>query len=177
MQSLSASVETLIGLVNKLLANGRVKKRAAADLTSTSVAAMSLLEQQVVTVMTEAVSAISACLAGRCNTTQIGQLTSQIGGLAGQFEMLTTITPAFQVAFQAASGNMQAIEATAAAGTAAITTTAAPASLTLAAAATTTSAVNTAAAASASAGACCWQFQYLPRAECIIQCQALGIQG
>jgi hypothetical protein len=176
VQSLSASVETLIGLVNQLLANGR-RKRAVSALPSSTLAAMSPLEQQVVSAMSAATTAISSCLAGTCNRTLVGQLTLQVGSLADQMLAVTNLSDTFQTAYQAAKTSMMNVEAMAAAGPQWGGSPAATASIALPISATTGAAAPslTSAPYSGVSGQCCWQFEYLPLADCIARCQALGL--
>jgi len=175
VQSLTASVESLIALVNKML-SGRRKKRLAIDTTtaSTTAAAMSLLEQQVLAAMADASAAIGACLAFRCNPVRLGQLSVQIADLTGQVAAETAISSAFQAGYQDARRNMDILDLTAASGPLTkvsgapqVTPLVGP---TVAAATPLTTTTTT-------TSLCCWQFNYLPLNECIAMCQANGFLG
>jgi hypothetical protein len=172
VQSLTASVESLIELVNKML-SGRRKKRLALDTTTAS--AMSELEQQVLAAMADASAAIGACLAFRCNPVRLGQLSVQIADLTGQVAAETAISSAFQAAYQDARRNMDILDLTAASGplnmpqgsgVPAVTPVVGP-----------TAATATPLTTPTTSGLCCWQFNYLPLNECIAMCQANGFLG
>jgi hypothetical protein len=174
VQSLTASVESLIALVNKML-SGRRKKRLAIDTTTASItaAAMSLLEEQVLAAMADASAAIGACLAFRCNPVRLGQLSVQIADLTGQVAAQTTISSAFQAAYQDARRNMDILDMTAASGPLNMPKGSGVPVVTpvvgLTAAATPSLTTTT--------SLCCWQFNYLPLNECIAMCQANGFLG
>ncbi len=177
MQSLTASVESLIALVNKML-TGRRKKRLAIDITtaSTTAAAMSLLEEQVLAAMADASAAIGSCLAFRCNPVRLGQLSVQIADLTGQVAAETAISSAFQAAYQDARRNMDLLDLTAAGGPLNMPTGSGVPEVTPVVgptAAAATPLITT----TATSGLCCWQFNYLPLNECIAMCQANGFHG
>jgi hypothetical protein len=183
VQSLTATVDTLIALVNQMLANGR-KKRSAEYSTTTAAASMSQLEQQIIAVMLETNTAIGSCLMGHCNSSQLSQLNLQVISVTGQLQVVTTLSSTFETAFQSARATLESLEHAAAngpeAGVTFVATSSVPAVATTppqAAATTLQSPAATATAATSAAGLCCWEFSYLPLADCIAACQANGVLG
>lgn len=94
VQSLSASVEALIALVN-ILIGGRVKR---ALTTPASYSAMSTLEQDIIVALIDGYEAIYPCCSSPirdCNEVEIQSVADRVGLLHTQFRAMTNLTQAF----------------------------------------------------------------------------------